>query len=149
MKNIKTQNFIRLCSSGLLVIILIVSGLSKIIDAEPLLKTLEAVQFIPAEWQSVISSFIPIWELALAILLFFNKPKLLTITAAACTFAMFLAVSVYYSLISPLNSDCGCFGSFVQSRFDIWMVLRNSFFFLISCGLFIDAYKNRDRKSVI
>lgn len=128
-------------------LILFISASAKVIDSNPLLETLNLIRIIPDETKPFIAAMIPIWEMALAIMIVLNFKKLLTLIAITVTFAAFLTLSVYYSQISPIDSDCGCFGNLVPSRFDIWMVIRNTFFFLISIGLLVDSYKSRNHKA--
>ena len=119
--------------------VLLLSGVSKIIDPWPMIETLKLVAHLPEEFLVTISAILPIIEITLGITLILKvKPKLVLLLTLVL-FAAFFLFSVYGTIVG-LKNDCGCFGSIVKSEIGWWMIIRN--LFLLSILLLL-IKKNR------
>jgi len=111
--------------------VLLISGISKIIDPIPLIETLKAFAKLPEDILILIVTILPVIEMGLGILLVLKiKPKPVLL-GTLLLFAAFLAFSIYGTIIGMKN-DCGCFGSLVKSQIGWGMVGRNIIMFLTS-----------------
>lgn len=116
--------------------VLLVSGITKIINPQPLLDTLNLIKFLPEEIRIVMATALLLFELTLAILLVGKIKVKLTLLLTSGLFFLFLAFSVYGS-VAGFNTDCGCFGDSLKSSFGISMIIRNLFFMAIVVFLFV------------
>ena len=115
----------------ILALILIISGTSKIIDPEGAIGLLSVIPVFPRFLIIPTVSLLPVIELSIGFLLLLNIYQKLTTIVAFLLFLSFLSISVYGSIIG-LNSDCGCFGSLIESKIGWKMIFRNSIFLLIA-----------------
>ena len=108
-------------------IILIFSGITKIIDPSKAVDLMLEFKVIPESLILIIISVLPVLEILTGMLLVAGMyPKLASISALVLFFDFFL-ISIYGTLIG-LSSDCGCFGSVIRSRIGWGMVVRNGMF---------------------
>ena len=124
----------------LIVSVLLFSGVAKIIDPLPLIKTLEAFKLfsftsIENEINLFIATTLPIYEIGLALLLVLKIKLNIALPLTLLLFTTFLFYSIYGYYIGITN-DCGCFGDLIKSEFGVGMVVRNIVFLLIVVALF-------------
>ncbi|NDK10325.1 DoxX family membrane protein [Candidatus Gracilibacteria bacterium] len=112
-------------------VVLLFSGVTKIVDPIPMMETMKAVFKVNENLLILAATILPVIEIVLGLMLIFNKQTKKTLFAATILFFCFFAFSIYGTIIG-LNNDCGCFGDIVESEFSIFMVLRNSMFFIIA-----------------
>jgi len=112
-------------------VVLLFSGISKIIDPTPMMETMKAVFKVNESLLILAATILPVIEIGFGLMLVFNVQTKITLFAVTILFFCFFAFSVYGSIIG-LNNDCGCFGSVIKSEFGIFMVLRNLTFFTIT-----------------
>jgi len=108
-------------------VILIVSGIAKIIDPGKAVNLMVSLDILPYLIIMIIMAVLPVVEIGTGCLLLFNLYKEYTYAAACILFWGFFIISVYGTLLG-LNSDCGCFGSVMESRVGWGMVVRNGVF---------------------
>jgi len=128
------------------VAVLLFSGIAKIIDPLPLIKTLEATKiFSYISWGNEINIFIattlPIFEIGLAFLLFLKIKLKVVLQLTLLLFTSFLLYSIYGYYLG-LTNDCGCFGDIIKSEFGVGMIVRNLGFVLIL--VFLNSGRKRD-----
>lgn len=105
--------------------VLILSGISKIIDPESFLKVLNVtLGFLGENTIVFIASILPVIEVALGFLLILKIKVKETLIATVILFATFLIFAIY-GTIKGFDVDCGCFGTGIKNEFGIWMILRN------------------------
>jgi len=124
----------------------VASGIAKIIDPLPLIKTLEATKiFSYISWGNEINIFIattlPIFEIGLAFLLFLKIKLKVVLQLTLLLFTSFLLYSIYGYYLG-LTNDCGCFGDIIKSEFGVGMIVRNLGFVLIL--VFLNSGRKRD-----
>ena len=129
------------------VVVLLFSGITKIIDPLPLIKTLEATKifsFISFENEIniFIATILPIIEIGLAFLLILKIRLKVVLLITLILFGSFLIYSIYGYYLG-LTNDCGCFGDIIKSEFGVGMIVRNIFFLIITAFLFILIYKDK------
>jgi len=112
-------------------VVLLFSGISKIIDPTPMMETMKAVFKVNESLLILAATILPIIEIGFGLMLVFNVQTKKILIAVSILFFHFFVFSVYGSIIG-LNNDCGCFGNLVKSEFGIFMILRNLVFFIIS-----------------
>ena len=110
-------------------VILLFSGISKIVTPEPMFEILEALGFGNDSLMLITASLLPVIEIGIASLMILKLRLNVVIISAVILFAIFLAISIYGSIIG-LDKDCGCFGGAVESSFGAGMILRNSLFLI-------------------
>lgn len=129
---LKVFNFTNLIYSFfyyLIVVILLFSGVSKVIDPMPMIETINQIPVLKRiteilPFGEVWWGFLPIIEIALGLMLFLKIQLKKTLLVTKVLFFAFFVFSVYGTLIG-LNVDCGCFGGAIKSEFDITMIIRN------------------------
>ena len=112
-------------------VVLLFSGISKIIDPTPMMETMKAVFKVNESLLILAATILPVIEIGFGLMLVFNVQTKKILIAVSILFFHFFVFSVYGSIIG-LNNDCGCFGNLVKSEFGIFMILRNLVFFIIS-----------------
>lgn len=118
----------------MLALILLFTGITKILDPLPLINTLKLIQFLEENLVVLIATLLPLLEMGLGLLMVLKvKPKI-TLSAVTILFAAFFLFSIY-GTIAGLEGDCGCYGSAVKSEFGIKMIIRN--FILVILSLYI------------
>ena len=129
-------------------LILLFSGIAKLIDPEPTINLLSALHIFPDIINNIILLLLPAIELGLASLLLSKfKTKITNILCNSLFFAFFV-MSVYLAIIG-IDQDCGCFGSFIQSRTGWLMVIRNMIFLFLSSTLFLaDRNKSNSKQKL-
>ncbi len=113
----------------LIVGILFFSGIAKIIDPLPIIKTLETFKlFSFISWGDEINVFVattlPIFEIGLALLLMLKIKLNVALPLTLILFTGFLIYSIYGYYLG-LTNDCGCFGDIIKSEFGAGMSFRN------------------------
>ncbi|MCX6149231.1 MAG: methylamine utilization protein [Ignavibacteriales bacterium] len=111
--------------------VLFVSGVSKIIDPQPFLETLNLIKYLPEEVRIAIATALPMIELVLAVLIIGKIKVKITLLHTTVLFSAFFAFSLY-GTIAGFNADCGCFGNTVKSEIGWGMVVRNFLFMIIA-----------------
>lgn len=124
----------------LIALILVFSGITKILDPLPMIKSINSANIFSPGLGVIISTIIPLFELTLGISLINNKFTQWALISSAVLFCFFLTFSIYGSIIQ-IDTDCGCFGNIISSHFNIYMIIRNLFLFVVTLVLFI----KRDR----
>lgn len=119
-------------------IILIVSGMSKIISPESLPSILNLTGILPEPLIVIVSILLPVVEILLGVLLAVKVQIRIVVAAAGFLFLSFLLFSIY-GTIAGLNSDCGCFGDLVKSDIGWGLVVRNSIFFILVLLLYFNT----------
>ena len=122
--------------------VLFVSGVSKIIDPQPLLDTLSLIKFLPDELRIAIATALPMVELTLAIILIGKIKVKLALLLTTILFFSFLTFSVY-GTIAGMEADCGCFGSTIKSDISWRMVGRNLLFLILNILIIKKNFKSK------
>ncbi|MFZ2323375.1 MAG: MauE/DoxX family redox-associated membrane protein [Ignavibacteriaceae bacterium] len=118
-------------------VVLLVSGISKILNPENLLNTLNAtLTFLGENILILIATVLPVLEIALGLMLILPVPmgKIKTketLIATLILFAVFFLFSIY-GTIAGYDVDCGCFGTVIKNEFGVWMIFRNMILFVIT-----------------
>ncbi|AFH48384.1 Methylamine utilization protein [Ignavibacterium album JCM 16511] len=106
-------------------VILLVSGVSKIINPENFIKVLNVtLGFLGENIVILIATILPVIEIALGLMLML---KIKVKEALIAVLYLFVAFTVFaiYGTIKGFNIDCGCFGSNVRNEFGVGMIVRN------------------------
>ena len=140
MNREKAKNIAYYAGLYLIAGVLLLSGISKIIDPMPLIETLKLVAKLPEDILIIIATILPIIEIGLGVLIVLKiKPKPV-LMATLALFAFFFVFSVYGTIIG-LKNDCGCFGSIVKSEIGWWMVGRNMLLQVISFLMLLSKHR--------
>ena len=131
-------------SKTVILIVLVISGIGKIINPLPAMELMQLLPLFPNFMILPTISIMPILELAIALAIIFRYKKVITYSINLGLFFGFFCISLYATILK-INSDCGCFGSLLESPVGWTMVIRNSFFLILSLYLLI---KNSDYKLV-
>jgi hypothetical protein len=125
----------------IIALVLVVSGIGKVIDPGPMIEILGQTPHFP-DWMVIpVVSVLPVVEIALAIALVIRYRENVNLLLCLGLFAGFLTFSIYATLYG-LSSDCGCFGALFESRIGWKMVLRN-FLFVLMVGFMVYQHKNK------
>lgn len=124
----------------IIILILLTSGISKIFNPYPVIELIQVFD-IPDLIIVIIISFLSITEIGIAFVLLFNLKSNLQKYLLIILFSFFLVISVIGSVME-VNQDCGCFGSLIESKFGIGMIIRNTLFLLIVIFGFKSKMKN-------
>ena len=108
-------------------VILIVSGIAKIIDPGKAISLMVSFNILPGFLIMIIMAVLPVVEICTGCLLVCSLYEAWSDAGACILFLGFFIISVYGTLLG-LNSDCGCFGSVMESRLGWGMVVRNGVF---------------------
>ena len=127
----KLYTALSVISRIILIIILVVSGIGKILDPVSTIEVLNTFNVFTESINVVISSVLPFLEIALAVMLISNYTSKLVSLGVLILFIGFLVVSIS-GYVLGYDNDCGCFGSLADSSFGIIMVLRNFIFVLLA-----------------
>ncbi|NMB82180.1 MAG: methylamine utilization protein [Ignavibacteria bacterium] len=119
-----------------LIALLLFSGISKILDPQPMLETIKAVINVSEELQIAAATLLPVAEITLGVMLLLRIRTKETLIAVTILFLFFFLFSVYGTVIG-LENDCGCFGDLVKSEFGLIMILRNVILLVIVIILFM------------
>lgn len=126
----------------LIAVILLVSGISKIIDPENFLNTLNTtLAFLGENIIILIATALPVLEIAIGLMLVLKIKIKETLIATVILFSAFLLFA-FYGTIAGFDVDCGCFGNSISSEFGFWMIIRNIFFLMLSIVLYKLENKN-------
>lgn len=117
--------------SYLIAVVLLFSGISKIIDPTPMMETMKVAFKVNENLLILAATLLPVIEIVLGLMLVFNRQTKKTLFAVTILFFCFFAFSVYGTIIG-LNNNCGCFGNLVKSEFGPVMIIRNSGLFIIA-----------------
>ena len=131
----------------ILALILILSGISKIIAPEGAIKLLGVIPIFPHSLIVPTVLLLPVVELTIGLSLLLKIYQKLTTIIAFLLFLSFLSISIYGTVIG-LNSDCGCFGSLIESRIGWKMIFRNFIFLMIAGYICWDENKNLFSKKI-
>ena len=105
-------------------IVLIFSGITKIIDPSKAVNLMLELKVIPEPVILIVISILPVLEILIGVLLISGMYQKLAAISALILYTGFFLISIYGTLIG-LSSDCGCFGSVIKSRIGWGMVVRN------------------------
>jgi len=120
----------------IIALVLVVSGIGKVIDPVPTIEILQQTPHFP-DWMIIpVVSVLPIVEIVMAIALVIRYREKVNLLLCLGLFVGFFAFSIYCTLYG-LNLDCGCFGSLIESRVGWTMVIRNMFFLALAIYLFL------------
>lgn len=120
----------------ILATILLAAGIIKIYDASGVISVLTQLSFLNESAITLIATILPIIELGLGIALLLNWQTPLTLKLTVTLLAIFFGFSMY-GMVTNLQGDCGCFGSVIQSKFGLGMVIRNLLLLLASGYLLV------------
>lgn len=126
-----SKNSFYLLCYYLIAVVLLFSGISKIIDPLPLIETLESLQIFPEELLLLIATLLPIIEIIAGAMLILKTNAKIALISSTILFTVFF-VFAFYGYVVGLTNDCGCFGSLYESSFGIEMIIRNIIVLLIS-----------------
>jgi hypothetical protein len=113
-------------------LVLLFSGISKVIDPENFLKVLNVtLSFLGENIIVLIATLLPVFEIALGIMLILNVKVEETLIAVLLLFVAFTVFAIYGTIMG-FNIDCGCFGSNISSEFGAGMVVRNIVLLIVS-----------------
>lgn len=117
-------------------IVLLFSGVTKIIDANLLIETLQQVK-LPEDFVLATATLLPITEIGLGLMLLL---KIQQQTALRITVLLFLIFFLFamYGMVMGLDKDCGCFGTTIKSDFGWGMIARNMVLLLTSTSLYLN-----------
>ncbi len=122
--------------NGIIVFVLLISGIGKIIDPMPAIQLMQKLPLIPDFLVLPIASIMPVMELAIAAGIIFRYKKELTYLLNLLLFSGFFVISIYGTLLK-ISDDCGCFGSLMESKVGWTMVIRNTLFLGMATYLFV------------
>lgn len=106
-------------------LVLLFSGISKIINPENFLKALNVTLGIFRENTIVlIATAFPVFEISLGLMLLIKIKVKETLIAVLLFFVAFTVFAIY-GTIKGFDINCGCFGSSVSSEFGVTMIVRN------------------------
>lgn len=128
-------------SKYFLTAILLVSGIFKILSPNALIEVLKTISVFPSVLIVPTITLLPIFEILLAVTLFFNIKVHVTLLLNNGLFLFFFLFSIYGTLIG-LDQECGCFGNLIKSYFDWKMILRNFIFLALSTYLTYNNFKS-------
>ena len=112
-------------------VVLLFSGVNKIVDPLPMMETMKAVFKVNENLLILAATILPVIEIGFGLMLVFNVETKKVLFAVIILFFCFSTFSVYGTIIG-LNNDCGCFGSNVSSEFGVRMIIRNVILLVIT-----------------
>jgi len=112
-------------------VVLLFSGVIKIVDPLPMMETMKAVFKVNENLLILAATILPVIEIGFGLMLVFNVETKKVLFAVIILFFCFSTFSVYGTIIG-LNNDCGCFGSNVSSEFGVRMIIRNVILLVIT-----------------
>jgi len=89
LTKIKINKYIYFVSFYIISAVLLFSGIAKIINPLPIIKTLKLITIIPASLHIIIAILLPVVEIGLAVLMLMKIKLKITIKAVAFLFALF------------------------------------------------------------
>jgi hypothetical protein len=87
--------------------LLLFSGISKIMEPQPMLETIKAVINVSEELLIVVATLLPIVAITLGVMLLLRKRVKETLLVATILFLFFFLFSIYGAVLG-LDNDCGC-----------------------------------------
>lgn len=118
------KKYIFYISYYLIIVVLLFSGIAKLIDPLPTIETLNAVNFFDNEVNIFITTSLSLVEIGLALVLISKNYLKIVTVIITLIFIGFLFFAIYGYAIG-LNEDCGCFGEIIKSQFKEGMLIRN------------------------
>ena len=112
-------------------VVLLFSGVTKIVDPLPMMETMKAVFKVNENLLILAATILPVIEIGFGLMLVFNVETKKVLFAVTVLFFCFFVFSVYGTIIG-LNNDCGCFGNLVKGEFGLVMIIRNSGLFIVA-----------------
>ncbi len=137
--SINLQKSLYLFSYYFLAVLLLFTGISKIIDSQPLIETIQITNLIEDSFIIPLTSLLPVIEISLGIMLIL-KVKIKTTLRIVTTLFIFFFLFSLYGFTIGLESDCGCFGNTIKSDFGIGMIIRN--FLLLIVTIYLTMNEN-------
>ena len=134
--------YLKKATGKILAVILLVSGVMKIIDPLTFIESIKALRIIPESLILFTATIFPLFEIALGIAVFTEYKLQLIKSITLILFTIFFAVSIY-GYAKGLENECGCFGQVISSKYGIGMIIRNLILLLIATGYFkINSCRN-------
>lgn len=137
-----------LFSFYLISIVLLFSGISKTIDPQPLIETIQSIKLIGDNFVAkrsiliiALATILPVIEITFGVMLLLKMNIRIILLLTTILFGFFFLFSIYGFTID-LENDCGCLGSAVQSNFGWWMIIRN--FLLLIVTIYLTANKKNN-----
>lgn len=121
-------------TSIILGLVLIFSGIAKMLDTASLISLLNEINILPQYLIKHFVALVIITEIFVGGMLLFKRNKFI-INLQFLIYISFFIISAV-GVIFNLQNDCGCFGGLIESSFNGWMILRNSIFLILSFLLF-------------
>ena len=117
-------------------VILVFSGISKILNPFSLLESMRVSIPVPTILLIALVSFITILETLLGLSLLLRLKVKQNLITAAGLFVAILAFSIY-CFACGVHVDSGFFGELIKSQFDLSTIIKNSIFLLVAASLVI------------
>lgn len=116
--------------------IFVLAGASKLVDQQPFVAALVALNLFSGWLIDLIRICLPIFEVIVGILLVIGL--LTRFSSLAATVLLFTFVTVYfpYFLTGRPDINCGCFAGLSDGKIDIFFLFRNSVLFLIALYIY-------------
>ena len=82
---------------------------------------------MPNEAIAVLATLLSVVEISFGLLLLFNVKTKLVLIGTLLLFIVFVIFSIYGTIVG-IKTDCGCFGSLIESNYGWGMIGRNTTF---------------------
>jgi len=106
VKSFKSLDLLISASYYFLIALLLFSGISKIMEPQPMLETIKAVINVSEELQISAATLLPVLEITLGVMLLLKIRVKETLIAVTVLFLFFFLFSVYGAVMG-LKNDCG------------------------------------------
>ncbi len=93
----------------LISLVLLFSGITKIIDPQPLIETIQSTRLVDNDFVIALSTILSVIEITLAAVLLLKMNVKITLRLASSLFVLFFLFNIYGFAIG-LETDCGCLG---------------------------------------
>jgi uncharacterized membrane protein YphA (DoxX/SURF4 family) len=122
----------------LLAAVLLVAGISKLLDREGFVQAVDAYQILPVRLARVVALGLPYLEIVLGVFLLTGLATRMAAILAIWLFATF-AIAVAINLVRRRELDCHCFGNLWQGKIGLSTLLRNLILVILSIQILIFA----------
>ena len=129
----------------IIALILLISGLSKIYNPGEIESSIRNLTGLSGDILLIPTLLLPSFELILALLLLTGTRIKETTKIVSALFLLFLLFS-FYAIVKNIETDCGCFGGLVESKTNIFMLIRNAFLFIATIYLVKYAGVGRNKQ---
>lgn len=128
-------------STGLVVFVFALAGLSKLGRGSSLLLAMEAMRVPSILLKRWIAECVPVLELAIAAALLVTDGALLSAAASAAALLLLVFTTILIGVLARGQEvDCGCFGGMsADARISRWSVVRNAALFVLTIFIGVTA----------